>query len=100
MYPLQLNKFKVISWNISWGAMTGNKNSIGDGTAKYLAYNKCFLSNPNLVSISIELKQPSQKQREADYIFKKSLKHLISNSLISSVDESVSKRLLLDQILI
>jgi hypothetical protein len=32
--------FKVLSWNISWGAMAGIDNK--DISAKYLAYNKCY----------------------------------------------------------
>jgi hypothetical protein len=31
--------FKVLSWNISWGAMSGNPN---DMSTKYLSLNKCY----------------------------------------------------------
>jgi hypothetical protein len=34
--------FKVLSWNISWGAMSGTDNSKFDISAYYLAYNKCY----------------------------------------------------------
>ena len=34
--------FRILSWNISWGAMTANETSKNDISAKYLAYYKCY----------------------------------------------------------
>jgi hypothetical protein len=36
-----MTKFKVLSWNLSWGAMTANEDSKNDKSAKFLAYHKC-----------------------------------------------------------
>lgn len=38
--------FKVLSWNLSWGAMKGDPTSINDKSAQFLAYNKCYLEKP------------------------------------------------------
>ena len=40
-------KFKVLSWNISWGAMRGDEKSINDKTVYHLAHNICYIKHPN-----------------------------------------------------
>ena len=57
--------FKILSWNISWGAMSYNENSKNDISAKYLAYTQCYkkalsINNPkwcinNVINFLINL---------------------------------------------
>ena len=41
-YSSNSSQFKILSWNISWGAMSYSKNSIDNQFAKYLAYDQYY----------------------------------------------------------
>ena len=57
--------FKILSWNISWGAMSHSTNSINDKTARTLAHEQCYkkalsINNPkwcidNVINFLINL---------------------------------------------